>query len=106
MTARSRNDYAFLDAVVVLFVLGIVAFIAWALVFRTVPDNQLAILASIASGLTGTVVGAYAGFRWATSKQASETIADLASAGRRADDVQPVQVVNGEADAVPTRDAS
>lgn len=92
------KDYALLDAVVVLFVLSIVAFIAWALVFRTVPDNQLAILASIASGLTGTVVGAYAGFRWATSKQASETIADLASRTPPSGQPQEVVVVNTPSD--------
>lgn len=97
------RGYDRLDGVVVLSTLFIVGFIAWALVFRTVPENQLAILASIASGLTGTVVGAYAGFRWATSKQASETIADLAS-GRR-DAVQPVVVTNTDVDAVPTREA-
>lgn len=100
----ARESHAALDAVVVLFVLVIVAFIAWALVFRTVPDNQLAILASIASGLTGTVVGAYAGFRWATSKQASETIADLAARSPPAP--APVVVVNDEADAVPVRNES
>ncbi len=104
--ARRQGDYAALDGVVVLFVLVIVAFIAWSLVFRTIPDAQLAILASIASGLTGTVVGAYAGFRWATSKQASETIADLASgSAKRASDVQDVQVVNPADSPVPTRDS-
>lgn len=73
------RDYEWLDAAVVLVALGIIAFIAWALVFRSVPENQLAILASIASGILGSIIGAYAGYRWATSKQASETIANLAS---------------------------
>lgn len=73
------KDYEWLDAVVVLGALVIIAFISWALVFRTVPENQLAILASIASGILGSIVGAYAGYRWATSKQASETIANLAA---------------------------
>ena len=102
----SAKDYAALDAVVVLFVLAIVAFISWALVFRTVPDNQLAILASIASGLTGTVVGAYAGFRWATSKQASETIADLASRTPPAGAPQEVVVVNPPSDPAQVTEAN
>lgn len=87
------RDYEWLDSAVVLMALGIVGFISWSLVFRTVPDNQLAILASIASGVIGTVIGAYAGYRWATSKQASETIANLASKGSPANP-QQVEVVN------------
>ena len=93
------RDYEWLDAAVVLFALGIVAGISAALIFKTIPDNQLAILASIASGILGTVVGAYAGYRWATSKQASETIANLAS--KR--DVQEVEVVNPPDKAVPVK---
>nr|WP_315051364.1 hypothetical protein [uncultured Brevundimonas sp.] len=94
------RDYEWLDAAVVLFALGIVAFIAAVLSFRIVPENQLAILASIASGILGTVVGAYAGYRWATSKQASETIANLAS---KSADPQPVEVVNTPDQAVPVK---
>lgn len=94
------RDYEWLDAAVVLFALGIVAFIAGVLSFRIVPENQLAILASIASGILGTVVGAYAGYRWATSKQASETIANLASKGA---EPQAVEVVNGSDAPVPVR---
>lgn len=71
-------DLAWLDAAVVLVALTIIGGISAALIFRSIPDNQLAILASIASGLTGTVVGAYAGYRWTVSKQASETIANMA----------------------------
>lgn len=92
------RDYEWLDAAVVLFALGIVAFIAAVLSFRIVPENQLAILASIASGILGTVVGAYAGYRWATSKQASETIANLASKGS---ETQAVEVVNPPDQPVP-----
>lgn len=92
------RDYEWLDAAVVLFALGIVFFIAAVLSFRIVPENQLAILASIASGILGTVVGAYAGYRWATSKQASDTIANLASKGG---ETQPVEVVNSPDQPVP-----
>lgn len=94
------RDYEWLDAAVVLFALTILAGISASLVFRTIPENQLAILASIASGILGTVVGAYAGYRWATSKQASETIANLASKGA---EPQAVEVVNGSDAPVPVR---
>lgn len=79
------TDYGWLDAAVVLMALVIVGFISASLVFMRIPDNQLAILASIASGIIGTVVGAYAGYRWTVSKQASDTIADMA---RRSTDVK------------------
>jgi|GEM_PF-6755260 len=92
-----NRDYEWLDASVVLFALTILAGISAALVFTTIPENQLAILASIASGILGTVVGAYAGYRWATSKQASETIANMAR------QPQQVEVVNGDDDAVPVK---
>ncbi len=91
------RDYEWLDASVVLFALAILAGIAAALVFKTIPENQLAILASIASGILGTVVGAYAGYRWATSKQASETIADMA----RKTVATQVEVVNDPEKPVP-----
>lgn len=94
------RDYEWLDAAVVLFALTILAGISASLVFRTIPENQLAILASIASGILGTVVGAYAGYRWATSKQASETIANLAS---KSSEPQAVEVVNGSDAPVPVR---
>ena len=76
---NEKHGLEFLDSIVVIFTLVILGFIAWALVFRQVPENQLAILASIASALIGGVIGAYAGYRWATSKQATETIANLAA---------------------------
>lgn len=95
-----NRDYEWLDASVVLFALTILAGISAALVFKTIPENQLAILASIASGILGTVVGAYAGYRWATSKQASDTIANLAS---KSAEPQPVEVVNGTDNAVPVK---
>lgn len=94
------RDYEWLDAAVVLFALTILAGISASLVFRTIPENQLAILASIASGILGTVVGAYAGYRWATSKQASETIANLAS---KSGETQAVEVVNSPDAPVPVK---
>lgn len=95
-----KNDHPErLDGVVVVCALALVSFISWALVYRTIPDNQLAILASIASGVLGTVIGTYAGYRWATSKQASETIANLAAKTPAAP--QQVEVVNDVTDPVP-----
>lgn len=88
---NTPRDYDWLDAVVVLVALGIIAFIVCGLMFWTVPDNQLAVVSSLGSGLMGTILGAYAGFRWATSKQASQTIADLAS---KTAQPQAVTVVN------------
>lgn len=96
------RDYEWLDASVVLAALVIIGFISWALVFRTVPDNQLAILASIASGILGTIIGAYAGYRWATSKQASETIANLAAQGPGG--TQKVQIMNDAESPVPVEE--
>ena len=96
-----NRDYEWLDGAVVIFALGIIAFISGALVFARIPENQLAILASIASGILGTVVGAYAGYRWATSKQASDTIANLASKS----EPQAVEVVNAADDPVPVQPA-
>lgn len=96
---KVRPETEWLDYAVVLSAMAIIAFVVWALVFRAIPDNQLAIVSSIASGLLGTIIGAYAGFRWATSKQASETIANLAS--RSASEPQAVQVVNASSDPVP-----
>lgn len=97
-----NRDYEWLDGAVVIFALGIIAFISGALVFARIPENQLAILASIASGILGTVVGAYAGYRWATSKQASDTIANLASKS----EPQAVEVVNAADDPVPVEPAN
>lgn len=97
-----NRDYEWLDGAVVIFALGIIAFISGALVFARIPENQLAILASIASGILGTVVGAYAGYRWATSKQASDTIANLASKS----EPQAVEVVNAADDPVPVDPAN
>lgn len=75
------HRYEWLDAAVVIIALLIVGLIAVVLMFHTVPPDQLAVVSSLASGLLGTILGAYAGYRWATSKQASDTIADLARSG-------------------------
>jgi len=99
------RDMEWLDSAVVLLALVIIGGVVLALVFRTIPDNQLAILASIASGLMGTVIGAYAGYRWATSKQASETVANLGPAAANRGEPQAVEVVNRPADPVPVEAA-
>lgn len=93
---NGKRDLEWLDAAVVLFAMAIIAFIVGALMFKTIPDNQLAVVSALGSGLMGTILGAYAGFRWATSKQASQTIADLAKSQGQAEGKapQPVTVVN------------
>lgn len=62
------RQYRTLDAIVVVYALSVVALIVWALIFRTIRDNQLAILA----GLAGTVIGIVSGYcaaRWGTPSQ-------------------------------------
>lgn len=58
-----KRDYQTLDAIIVIMAMVTVQFVLGALVFRTIPDSQLAII----SGLGGTVLGVvltYAAFRW------------------------------------------
>jgi hypothetical protein len=97
-----KHDPEWLDAAVVILALLIVGFIAWALVYRAIPENQLAVLSSIGSGILGTIIGAYAGYRWATSKQASETIANLAAKSPAG--LQQVEVVNPPESPVPVEE--
>lgn len=57
-----------LDAAVVLVVLLIVGGVLWALATIKIPSENLAVLAGLSSGLVGTVIGGYAGFRWGSSQ--------------------------------------
>ena len=84
-----KRTYETLDAILVVGCMVILGGIAASLVFLTIPDNQLAILSSIAAGLLGTIVGGYAGFRWGASV-AKET--------------QRVQVMNDPNHAVPVEE--
>jgi len=69
----SWNDT--LDAIVVIGVLLIVGFSVWVLAYVTVPQANLPILSAVVSGLIGTVIGGYAGYRWGASKNTPKTVA-------------------------------
>lgn len=56
-----------LDAGLVAGVLLILAAGIAGLMFLPIPQANLAILASLLSGLAGTVIGGYAGYRWGAS---------------------------------------
>lgn len=62
------KNYRTLDAIVVIVALCEVWFILWALVFRTIPQAQLPIIAGLAGTLFGGTVGLYAGARWGNKK--------------------------------------
>lgn len=57
-----------LDAVLVIGVLAIVAGVFYGLVVLNIPDKNLPILAGSLGVLIGTVIGGYAGFRWGASQ--------------------------------------
>lgn len=57
-----------LDAAMVLASLFLLGFVLYVLAFVKIPTENLAVLAGISSGLTGTVIGGYAGYRWASSQ--------------------------------------
>jgi len=66
------TTYQTLDAIVVCWVLGIISFAIYAFAVYEIPQANLPILAGLVSGLVGTVVGGYSGFRWGAS-QADKT---------------------------------
>jgi hypothetical protein len=73
------RDYETLDAIVVIASLTIIGGSVAGLMFQSIPQNNLPIIASLLGTLLGTIVGGYAGFRWGSSiasKQAAETAAD------------------------------
>jgi len=85
-----KRDYATLDAIVVIGSLLIVGGGVAALIFYTVPGENLAVVSGLLGTIAGTILGGYAGFRWGASV-----------AGR--DTPQAVEVVNSEHDAVPVK---
>lgn len=65
--AVPRDTINLLDAILVTGVLLILAGVLAVLAFLQVPQANLAIMASLASGMMGTVIGGYAGYRWGAS---------------------------------------
>lgn len=57
-----------LDSILVLTVAVTMAGVLAGLFFFKVPNENLPIIASIASALMGLVIGGYAGFRWGASE--------------------------------------
>ena len=65
--AAPRSATNRLDAVLVILALIILGGAMLVLAFVHVPQENLPILASLASGILGTVIGSYVGFRWGAS---------------------------------------
>lgn len=66
------RDYKTLDAITVTACLLMLAGVFAALVYLPIPQPNLPILASLASGTAGTFVGLYAGARWGNKKAAED----------------------------------
>lgn len=66
------RDYRTLDAIVVVACLVIMAGVMAALTFIKIPQENLPILAGLASGTFGAALGAYVGARWGNKKPAAE----------------------------------
>lgn len=81
-----KRDYQTLDAIVVIGAMLIVGGGIAGLMFLTVPGENLAVVAGLLGGLSGTVVGGYVGFRFGASLPGKEA--------------QPVKVTNSPTDPV------
>lgn len=66
------RDYRTLDAIVVTACLVDLTLVGAALVFVRIPQENLPILAGLASGVIGGALGAYVGARWGNKKPTSE----------------------------------
>lgn len=62
------KNYRTLDAIVVVIALVELGFIFWALVFLTIPQANLPILAGLVGSTIGGMLGLYAGARWGNKK--------------------------------------
>lgn len=69
---NNTNTTATLDAALVLVTLLLLGGGLAALAFVNIPDKNLPIFASLLTGLVGSVIGAYAGFRWGSSVTAKK----------------------------------
>ncbi len=66
------RDYRTLDAIVVIACLLDLTLVGAALVFVRIPQENLPILAGLASGVVGGALGAYVGARWGNKKPTGE----------------------------------
>jgi hypothetical protein len=85
------RNYETLDAIVVVAGLMIVGGGVAGLMILRVPSENLAVVSGLLGGLSGTIIGGYAGFRWGASKNDK--------------DEQPVRVINRPDDPVQVEDA-
>jgi len=67
------RDYRTLDAIVVIACLLMMFGVGLALTFVKIPQENLPILAGLASGVIGSALGAYVGARWGNKKPTTET---------------------------------
>ena len=66
------RDYRTLDAIVVTACLMDLTLVGAALVFVKIPQENLPILAGLASGVIGGALGAYVGARWGNKKPTTD----------------------------------
>lgn len=76
----NNTNTSTLDSALVLVTLLLLGGGLAALAFVNIPDKNLPIFASLLTGLVGSVIGAYAGFRWGSSVTAKK-MAGMAEAG-------------------------
>lgn len=67
MADQPRDTASFLDTALVMTCLLILAGVVAILAFVRVPQENLPILAGLASGIFGSVITGYIGFRWGAS---------------------------------------
>lgn len=98
----THRNYETLDAIVVVACLVMVTGLgAGLLLLHDIPTDHLPIIASLVTAIFG-LPATYGAFRWGNNvgaKQASETLANLAS--KSAADPQPVVVTNDDEQPVP-----
>lgn len=58
--------------------LGLLAAILFILAFVTIPDKNMTLFTSLASGVIGSGVGTFIGFRWGSSKSSQAKDATIA----------------------------
>ncbi len=75
-----------LDALVIFGFLVLLGGVLAALVFRTIPADNMPLFAALSSGVLGSGLGAYVGFRWGSSKGSAAKDATIATLAAKAPD--------------------